>query len=553
MRRLGAWAGGVCFALHPAQVESVVWISERKNVLVAAGMLTSVWCYLRAASSPTGSRQSHHLRGRPEVGQQRRSLLTACFAGRAQVVGWRWGRLLAGVGALLCKATAVVTPLLCLVTDRRVHGRSWRDGWRRTWPLWAAALIVGVMHLSTQRGMLGLSGWRAGSPDGALGVLVRAWARYLQMLVQPDLLGLYHPIDASVPSGGWRDPLVWHGAMWLAGIALVVGWLRRRLRIDLWCWWFVITLAPLASILFIGVQDRHLYLPMVGVAGIAGACVDALAHWAAGRRGRSMLLIAAAAVLISTCWMATWQRVALWGDETALYVEAARHAPDEEVPRVILADALVQSGQTAQAAQVLRHLADSAPAHWEGWLIRAWACTRLGDAACAQAHLQRAIALQPAHPLARQMEAEMAVARQDWPAAVAAYQQMTVGGVHASIARRIAALAERLHQPAAAVPWYRRVVAEEPWQGDAQRGLARCLRLAGGAAPGEIARAEALAAYWDGVRRELADQLQRVSDAYRRRGRADLAARAARVRAMLLPAADPMGTPSQVWSDGRHF
>ena len=185
--------------------------------------------------------------------------------------------------------------------------------------------------------------------------------------------------------------------------------------------------------------------------------------------------------------------------------------------------------------------------------MRGWACARLGDQTGAQANLRRALALQPDHPRVRQMEAEMAMTRRDWSAAMDAYRHIADQRVDAAIAKRMAALAETLQQPAVAAHWYRRVIADEPWQSDAYWGLARCLRIAGDRRRGERAQAERLARYWDEARERLAYRLYQMSARYRQRWQWTYAQRAARAALMITPSSERAGTSSPMGSGDARF
>src|SRR5499427_9563810 len=85
----GAWLAGAIFALHPVQVESVAWITERKNVLSLSLALLSMLCYLRFSPADEGT---HHEASTPTQ-------------------SWRWYGLALGLFALALSAKTVVVTL----------------------------------------------------------------------------------------------------------------------------------------------------------------------------------------------------------------------------------------------------------------------------------------------------------------------------------------------------------------------------------------------------------------------------------------------------------
>src|SRR5262249_16725766 len=106
----GAWLAAAIFALHPVEVESVAWITERKNVLSGLLYLLSAWSYLHVAlprSRPSGG-------SRDDRSVRREVLLLACS-------------LLAFAGALLSKTVTATLPfslaLILFWKRRRVERR----------------------------------------------------------------------------------------------------------------------------------------------------------------------------------------------------------------------------------------------------------------------------------------------------------------------------------------------------------------------------------------------------------------------------------------------
>lgn len=259
---LGAAAAGLFFALHPLRVESVVWITERRDVLSGALYAGALLAFLRG----------------------RRGLSLALFA-----------------AALTSKATAVglAWAVLALATDRR-----------RAAPYFALALAAGWLNLGGfQTGDLRAVtlGW-----GERLVVAAHALSFYLAKTLAPFGLSPYYPLPSpAYPLWPWAA----------AGVALSVG----ALWSPLYRHWLVyaLTLAPVSGLLQNGAQaaaDRYSYLATLPFALLAGVGVSRL------RPRAAVAALAAGAVFLAglTLKQAAYWRddVALWTRAAALAPDA---------------------------------------------------------------------------------------------------------------------------------------------------------------------------------------------------------------------------------------
>src|SRR5438876_11915823 len=152
--RWGAALAALVFAVHPLRVESVAWVTERRDVLSGLFYLSAVLAYLRACD-------------RDERGR-----------------GWYWGAVALFVGALLSKSMVVNLPVVLLILDvyplRRLGGSLgwWSEPARRIYVekipfvlLAAAASAIAVMaqfsiHTVTSLAQLSVPGRLAVSVYG---------------------------------------------------------------------------------------------------------------------------------------------------------------------------------------------------------------------------------------------------------------------------------------------------------------------------------------------------------------------------------------------------
>ncbi len=345
-RRLldGSWAGGasaaLLFALHPLRVESVAWITERRDVLSGLGYLLTVLLYLRACEARSASR--------------RRS----CY----------WSALALFAMALCAKGIVLTLPLILLVLDvyplRRLGGAV---GWATTSArrVWLEKIPFGVLGMvSAAITLLAIADVRSSlaqlSLPTRLAVAAHGAAFYLwKTLVPTGLVPLY-----ELPSRIAAGPVI-VGATTVVAVSALALAMRRRWPGLLAAWVaFVVTLLPVSGLFQAGPQlaaDRYTYLATLGFAVLGGAAV----RWgyAAAQSGRLNVRLAGAAIilaLIATMGVLTWRQVGIWRDEETLWTHTIETWPST-VAYYNRGRFLVERGQYRRAMEDLRKAIASAP------------------------------------------------------------------------------------------------------------------------------------------------------------------------------------------------
>jgi tetratricopeptide (TPR) repeat protein len=294
------------FAVHPAHVESVAWVAERKDVL-------SAFFWILAMAAWTGYAR------RPSLG---RYLLVALM----MILG------------LMAKPMVVTLPFALLLLDvwpldRR--GLGWQRLIAEKLPLLAlsaAASLVTLRYQRTSLAPLDLVPWSLRLANAAV-----SYAAYLGKLLLPRNLAVFYPIPLAIPA--WQ---VAAAAALLAALTALAVWKARRAPWLLVGWlWFLGTLVPVIGLVQVGRQamaDRYTYLPSIGlfvavVWGIAWG-IAALA-----RERRAILFTAAAAAILALA-AGTWMQAGYWRDSVALYRHALAATRGNYVAHVGLAKAL---------------------------------------------------------------------------------------------------------------------------------------------------------------------------------------------------------------------
>lgn len=308
------------FALHPLRVESVAWISGRKDLLSTFFALLSVGAYLgwvRQRSATTYS------------------LVLLCFS-----------------LALMSKATVVTLPCVLLLLDiwplRRLETDNFR--WRSALnlaveklPLCLLALAAGVVSILAQNptmttGSSASSGLRVSNA-------INSYGEYLRKTFFPFDLAAYYPYPQAIAR--------WKVLITLTLLIVVTAWSLRALRRSPYFtvgWlWFVGTLFPVIGLLKVGDQamaDRYTYLPSIG---LAIAVVWGI-HELLGRRLPKVLTVGVLGVLTYMVFL-TQLQIGHWADSTRLFQHTLAVTEDNYFAEYNYAKALLDEGGDPQESE----------------------------------------------------------------------------------------------------------------------------------------------------------------------------------------------------------
>ena len=238
-----AFATALLWGLHPLNSETVNYVTQRTESMMAAFYLLTLYAAIRA------------VRGRGRV-------------------PWTWMSIGACLAGMACKETMVTAPLMVVLYDRVFVYESVRDAFKArgrlyaglasTWVLPAVLVAGHGQTLAAGFGTAGTSPWNYLLNQAVMIV------RYLYLAVWPGPLVVYY---------GWPQPLtlagVWpQGLLVLLLLGLTIVLLRRKPPIGFLGAWFFLILAPTSSVLPIATEvgaERRMYLPLAAVIVLAVA------------------------------------------------------------------------------------------------------------------------------------------------------------------------------------------------------------------------------------------------------------------------------------------
>jgi len=318
------------FALHPVNVESVAWASERKNVLSMMFLLLALGAYSWYAKKAAAGRYAAV------------AILFAC--------------------GLMAKPQVIPLPFLLLLWDYWPLGRFDSASSARTVallrekvPLFGLALASAVITMKAQKAGGAIHNFAAYSFQVRLENAIVAYSRYIGKAFWPaGLSPLYpHPLDSL------RTWQVITSALLLVLVTVLVIKNRRHGYLITGWFWFVGTLVPMIGLIQVGEQamaDRYAYLPFIGLFLMVCWGAD---EWAQGKQPSARWLVVPAVALLGTLGWLTYRQTSNWRNSETLWSHALQVTSVRSYKAHFnLAMAYDQQGRFDEAIQQLRESID---------------------------------------------------------------------------------------------------------------------------------------------------------------------------------------------------
>jgi len=347
------WKGGfiaALFAVHPLNLESVVWIAERKNLLSTLWGILTLMAYVRYTKNPDWKRYG---------------LILVCF-----------------ISGLMSKPILVALPFVLLLIDywplkrfpansgllsenigtRISHRGNPRSLLIEKIPLFVLSFLSCVVTFLAARSGGAVKSLAAFPLAARIENAIVAYSNYIHKMVWPVDLAIFYPFPAEIP--------IWHlglSVVFLASVSVLVCTKGRSCRYLVTGWlWYLAFLLPVIGIVQVGFQsmaNRYAYLPLIGIWIMMAWGVPDLVNRYPIRK-RLPTLAAAAVLALMICTMANLPN---WKNSELVFSHALNVTRENPIAEMGMGNVFLKRGDMLRAIphyqESLRIRSDYAEAH----------------------------------------------------------------------------------------------------------------------------------------------------------------------------------------------
>ncbi len=357
--RLAAMLAALVFSIHPLRVESVAWVTERRDMVSGLFFCLTIWAYVRMSE-----------------GDQPRK--------------WYAISLAFYVAALLSKSMVLTVPGVLLVLDFYPLNRLSKRALVEKIPFALLSIAAFVVTLNAQKSLGALPAeypWL----DRVLQPCYRTWFYVYKTLVPAGLSPLYSMEYVS----GVFQPKYLVSTLGIAGLT-VLAWKRRPIFSAWLC--YLLLLSPVAGFVHAGPQqvaDRYSYLPCLPFALAVGAGFYLM--WTRAERRRAALVLAGAALTVGL-GVLTLMQTQYWQNSEKLWTRAIEIEPEAWMPYFFRGQHRLKQkdwkGAEIDFSEVIRR--DSS--NLQAFLNRSQARHKLGNEPGSISDFELALTLKPRQP-----------------------------------------------------------------------------------------------------------------------------------------------------------
>ena len=315
------------FAIHPLQVESVAWVSERKGLLATTFYLLALICASKV-----------------EVNK------------RAQL-RWDSAYIVFFLLGALSKANGIFIPIWVALSTAITQRRWIPLSWPKHVTALVCAFVFSLVRVLAYASAIPDFGSLALSPDRVFAwplMTSAALGFYVKMTLAPLNLSIIYPSFTS--AADWASQMIWGSCACIFWFAMIA-WLRLREALN-WLLFGLLTLAPVLNLVprINFVNDRYVYLPLIGFVSCMILILQALwLRWheraiAAGIRNiLKTIFMGTCVVFLAFCVWISRPRVAVWSSNITLWSDTVNKVPLSSLAQNNLGQAFQNKGDITEA------------------------------------------------------------------------------------------------------------------------------------------------------------------------------------------------------------
>lgn len=319
------------FAIHPLRAESVVWVSERKDVLYVFFFLAGLISYWQYLDTPRK--------------------------------GKLWLAFLLMLLSCLSKGVAVVFPLVCMLLDYW-HGRKFSAAWvLEKLPMLALSILFGLIALDVQKGgdfhgLLTLPGDKTKALSTVFGMdkkILFAGYGYMMYFVKsflPLQLCTLYPYPTELELKGFQ--FLGGAIFFLATIGLAIWSMRKTRVLAFGIGWILSTVLLVLQFISVGVvimADRYFYLPSAGLFFMLTYAVEV--YVLQNKPNLRNIWWVVLALFAAWCLWLSREQTATWKNSETLWKQVLKYYPTEDQAMESLANWYGKQNRVPEAEQML--------------------------------------------------------------------------------------------------------------------------------------------------------------------------------------------------------